>query len=50
MKIYDVMFDHASRLVFDIIYPAVKRDEKNQTKDQKKILKRLIKKILDTEL
>jgi hypothetical protein len=50
MKIYDVIFDYASRLAFNIVYPAVKKDEKNQTNNQKKILKSLLKKIQDTEL
>jgi hypothetical protein len=39
MKLYDILFDYASRLAFNTVYVAVKRDEKNQNKNQKKILK-----------
>jgi hypothetical protein len=49
MKLCDVLFDYSSRLAFNIVYGAVKRDDKNQTKNQKKILKSLLNKIQRTQ-
>ena len=46
---YDIMFDYISRLAFNTVYLAVKRDEKNQTRNQKKILKSLLNKIHNTQ-
>ena len=49
MKLYDILFDYSSRLAFNIVFGAVKRDEKNQTKNQKRILKYLLNKIQRTQ-
>jgi hypothetical protein len=49
MKLYDILFDYSSRLAFNTVYLAVKRDDKNQTKNQKKILKSLLNKIQRTQ-
>lgn len=49
MKLWDILFDHAGRLSFNIVYQAVKRDEKNQIKNQKKIFKSLVKRLANTQ-
>ena len=49
MRIYDIMFDYISRLAFNAVYFAVKKDEKNQTRNQKKILNSLLNKIQNTK-
>lgn len=50
MKLYDILFDYVSRFVFNTVYFAVKKDEKNQVKDQQRILKTLLKKIKHTQI
>jgi hypothetical protein len=49
MRIYDIMFDYISRLAFNAVYFAVKKDEKDQTRNQKKILNSLLNKIQNTK-
>ena len=49
MKLWDTLFDYAGKLSFNIIYQAVKRDEKNQIKNQKKIFKSLVNTLIDTQ-
>lgn len=49
MKLYDIFFDYVGRLAFNVIYPAVKKDERNQINNQKKILRRLLKTVSNTQ-
>lgn len=46
---YDILFDYTSRLVFNIVYFAVKDEDKHCIKNQKKILKNLVWNIKDTK-